>query len=170
MPTIYIFSGLPGVGKTTLAKLLAIRLQAVYLRIDTIEQALRDMCQLEAEYQGYQIAHRIAADNLHLGNDVVADSCNAVDLTRRDWEQLASESGAAFSNVEIICGDQEEHRRRVESRKSTVPGLRLPTWQEVAEREYHPWIAPRIVINTAGRTEVQSLEEMLSAIGANLSC
>ncbi|EEQ16447.1 Uncharacterised protein [Yersinia frederiksenii] len=38
---LIIFSGLPGTGKSTIAHLLAERLKAVYLRIDTIEQAIR---------------------------------------------------------------------------------------------------------------------------------
>lgn len=39
---LIIFSGLPGSGKSTIARALAQRLGAVYLRIDTIEQAIRD--------------------------------------------------------------------------------------------------------------------------------
>ncbi len=35
--------GLPGTGKTTIARELARQLGAVHLRIDSIEQALRDM-------------------------------------------------------------------------------------------------------------------------------
>ena len=34
------FSGLPGTGKTSIARELAKRLHATYLRIDTIEQAI----------------------------------------------------------------------------------------------------------------------------------
>jgi len=42
MPKLFIFSGLPGTGKTTLSRQLAQHVGAAYLRIDTIEQALRD--------------------------------------------------------------------------------------------------------------------------------
>jgi predicted kinase len=40
MNILIIFGGLPGTGKTTLAKALAHRLSAAYLRIDTVEQAM----------------------------------------------------------------------------------------------------------------------------------
>ena len=39
---LIVFSGLPGSGKTTIARELARQLGAVYLRIDVIEQALRE--------------------------------------------------------------------------------------------------------------------------------
>ncbi len=36
---LVVFAGLPGAGKTTIARLLAKRLDAIYLRIDTIGAA-----------------------------------------------------------------------------------------------------------------------------------
>ena len=39
---LVVFSGLPGTGKTTIASQLARQTGAAYLRIDVIEQALRD--------------------------------------------------------------------------------------------------------------------------------
>jgi predicted kinase len=42
LPMLIIFGGLPATGKTTIARDLARQLGATYLRIDTIEQAIRD--------------------------------------------------------------------------------------------------------------------------------
>jgi predicted kinase len=39
--TLIVFGGLPGTGKTTLARAIAEERSATYLRVDTIEQALR---------------------------------------------------------------------------------------------------------------------------------
>ncbi|YAF61144.1 hypothetical protein DOCECA_13255 [Pseudomonas sp. E102] len=39
---LIVFSGLPGTGKTTIAHDLAATTGAVYLRIDTIERAVRN--------------------------------------------------------------------------------------------------------------------------------
>lgn len=161
-PTLWIFAGLPGSGKSTLAARLAAHVGAAYLRIDTIEQALRDLCAVKVQGEGYALAYRVAADNLRLGVAVVADSCNPIELTRREWESVAREAGAAYVNVEVVCSDREEHRRRVETRASTVPGLILPTWQAVLAREYHPWTVERVVIDTAGRSEDESFEELLA--------
>ena len=164
MATLFIFSGLPGTGKTTLSQQLAQSVNAVYLRIDTIEQALRDLCQLEVKGEGYRLSYRIATDNLRLGINVVADSCNPLDLTRREWEQVAERNGAAFVNIEVICSDLKEHRRRIESRSSTVPGLRLPTWQDVENREYHEWLCDRIIIDMAGRPKAECFDVLMDAI------
>src|SRR5512147_1981970 len=99
-PILYIFSGLPGSGKSTLSQQIARHVNAVYLRIDTIEQALRDLCAFDVQGEGYRLAYRIAADNLQLGIDVVADCCNPIELTRREWEQVALQAHARYVNIE----------------------------------------------------------------------
>ena len=40
-PFLIVSSGLPGTGKTTVPMALAAKLYAVYLRIDTVEQAMK---------------------------------------------------------------------------------------------------------------------------------
>ena len=165
MATLYIFSGLPGSGKTTLSQLLAQRIGCAHLRIDTIEQALRDLCALDVQGEGYRLAYRIAADNLRLGLDVIADSCNPIALTRDEWRQVAIDANARPIDIEVICSDAAEHRARVEGRASTVSGLRLPTWAEVVNREYHPWTRARIVIDTAARSTTACFAELCAELG-----
>jgi predicted kinase len=163
-PVLYIFSGLPGVGKSFLAKALSERTKSVYIRIDTIEQAIRDLCAFDVQGEGYRLAYRIAEDNLRLGNSVVADSCNPWDLTRREWQQAAVNSDADYINIEVICSDKTEHRRRIESRKSDIPGLVLPDWENVSSRKYETWESPRILVDTAGKTVVESVSCLFSLL------
>ena len=118
--TLYIFSGLPGSGKSTLAQELAKATGFVYLRIDTIEQALRDLCNFKVEGEGYRLSYRIAQDNLELGLSVIADSCNPIELTRSEWNMVAIKSKASFADIEIVCSSISEHRNRIESRESTI--------------------------------------------------
>jgi predicted kinase len=132
------------------------------LRIDTIEQALRDLCAINVQGEGYQLAYRMASDILSAGVSVVADSCNPIELTRREWEQVAQRAGTRYMNIEVICSDSQEHRKRVEMRASTIPGLRLPTWYEVETREYHDWTVERIILDTSRRLESECINELLS--------
>jgi predicted kinase len=164
MPILYIFSGLPGSGKSTLSQTVARQLGAVYLRIDTIEQGFRDLCSIDVQGEGYRLAYRIASDNLHLGVSVVADSCNPIEITRREWEQVARASGADHVNIEVICSDSSEHRLRAEARCAEVSGLKLPTWREIQDREYDKWTVERVIVDTAGRSKVECASELLSKL------
>jgi predicted kinase len=161
---LYIFGGLPGTGKSTLARRLARDRRAVHLRIDTIEQALRDAQGRCDGPEGYLVAYQIAGDNLGLGLSVVADSVNPLAITRTAWRAVATGAGGPFVEIEVICSDRAEHRRRVEGRVTDITGLRLPTWDDVVRREYEPWSSGHIVIDTAGATVDQSMRALEQAL------
>jgi hypothetical protein len=55
----------------------------------------------------------------------------------------------AALEIEIVCSDRVEHRRRVESREPDIAGHTLPTWQDVVERDYRAWDRERLVVDTA---------------------
>ena len=65
-PVLIVFSGLPGVGKTTIARELGRSLAAVYLRIDSIEHA---------RFQPVRLVVDIAQIVVHEGHEphVLAD-------------------------------------------------------------------------------------------------
>ena len=163
-PILYMFAGLPGSGKTSLAQRAARHLRCAYLRIDTIEQGLRELLSTNVEGEGYRLAYRIASDNLCVGTSVVADSCNPLELTRREGEQVAREAGAHYLNIEVICSDTHEHRQRVEARAPGIPGMKLPSWVEVEHRTYEPWTVERVIVDTAGKSVGYSFAELLSEI------
>lgn len=161
---LIVFSGLSGVGKTAIARELARAIGAVHLRIDSIEQALRRTgCRVQSE--GYDVAYAVAEDNLRVGRTVIADCVNPWPLTRGAWRSVAQRAGAAAFEVEIVCSDAGEHRRRVESRAADIEGHRLPAWQDVIERDYHPWDRGRLVVDTAG----SDVGDSVRAIAARLA-
>lgn len=165
--TLIVFGGLPGTGKTTLARAVAEEHSATYLRIDTIEQALRSSGVLVGDDvgpAGYLVAYKVAESNLLMGRMVVADSVNPLAVTRSAWRQVAATTSSEIVEIEVVCSVQTEHRRRVETRSADVPGLVRPTWQDVVERDYEPWDQSRIVLDTAGCTIVEALKELRGRI------
>ncbi len=165
-PMLIIFGGLPATGKTTIARALATQLGATYLRIDTIEQALRESATMSQPIndEGYRVANAIAEDNLRLGRTVIADSVNPIRLSRDAWIAVAHRAEVRAVEVEVICSDPQLHRQRVETRPVDIHGLSLPTWEKVISREYEPWEREHTVIDTAGQNVGESVEELRKAL------
>ena len=162
---LIVLSGLPGVGKTTIARELARAIGATHLRIDSIEQALRQ-AGVRVEGEGYRVAYAVAEDNLRLGRTVIADCVNPWPLTRGEWRAVAARAGVRALDVEIVCSDRGEHQRRVERRSPDIDGHRLPTWSEVEARDYRPWDVERLTIDTARDDVGRSVRAIVEAMAA----
>ncbi len=107
---LVIFSGLPGSGKTTIARALAIKIKAAFLRIDSLEQALVNSGLIKTGDDigpaGYMAAQTLAADNLRLGLSVITDPVNPFTVTRDAWRDVAVECGVKYLEIEVICSEE----------------------------------------------------------------
>jgi predicted kinase len=146
------FGGLPGVGKSEVARELARALGATYVRIDSIEQAIREsgVTVVSIDDAGYRVAWSVAEDNLTMGHVVVADSVNPWPLTRDAWRDVARRVNVPVLEIEIVCSDTQEHHRRVEERRAATS--RGPTWAQVLVHDYRPWHRPHHIVDTAARS------------------
>ena len=148
-----------------IARELAPQIGAMHLRIDSIEQAVRDYGAVPLNDVGYCNGCAIAEDNLRIGRTVVADSVNPLACARDAWVEVEKRARVNAVESEVKCSDLNEHRRRVETRSSDIAGFRLPTWEEVLSREYQPWNREHLVIDTADcavEKSVRVIREQLS--------
>ncbi|MGV9377232.1 AAA family ATPase [Nonomuraea sp. NPDC003707] len=163
---LIIIGGLPATGKTTLARLLAARIGAVHVRIDTIEQAIvrSGLARHPIGPAGYVVGYALAEEHLRQGLTVIAESVNPLGVTRDAWREVGVKAGVPVAEVEVVCSDPAEHRHRVTSRSIDIPDLRPPDWREVVEREYEPWERERVLVDTAGQAPEESLDALLRSL------
>lgn len=163
---LIVIGGLPGTGKTTLARLLAARIGAVHLRVDTIEQAIvrSGLAQHPLGPVGYVVGYALAEDHLRQGLTVIAESVNPLDVTRDSWRDAGVRAAVPVVEVQVICSDRLEHRERVTTRSIDIPDLPLPDWQQVLDHDYRPWSREHLVVDTAGQDAQQSLALLLDRL------
>lgn len=113
---------------------------------------------------GYVALYRVAADNLQLGNAVVADTVNPIEITRAAFRAVAAEANTGFVEIEVVCSDPETHRHRAETRPPTVEGLIPPTWAEISVLHYEPWEHPHLRIDTAVSTVEDSVARIMALL------
>ncbi len=134
---LVIFVGLPGTCKTMIAQNLARKLSAVYIRINSLEQALVGsgvIVNPASGPAGYFAGYAVAADNLRLGLPVVVDFTNPLRVTCEAWRDVALETGAQFLEIELVCSDPAVKRSRANDNTSEITKMTLPDWQNILAR------------------------------------
>src|SRR5262249_22317563 len=103
----------------------------------------------------HEATRAAAGQNLALGWDVVVDAVNDTEPARRTWHCAAERTEVALRFVLLTCSDQQEHRRRLESRQRGLHHLPEPTWSQVesAAVTFEPWTDHHELIDTSAPLE-----------------
>lgn len=173
-PLLVVFAGLPGTGKSTLARALARELRAVYLDKDTIKEGvLRLGAEMKLEQAerlagalSYELLVDLARDNLTLGLPVVIDSPAAYRLFRDRVKAVARALKADLKLIECICTDERMLRERVEGRARELPPHQATDW-ETFQRDrsrFERISEPRLIVDTA-EPEAINLRKIRAYLG-----
>lgn len=141
-PTLIVFAGMPGSGKTTLARMTAQHLRLPVFSKDRVQRVLRDH-HLAAENtgDGYYIILDQADEQLALGVSVILDATFPLDHFRLVASETAARHQARFCAIYCTCSDDAVWQERMESRVHYIPGWRPVGWADVLRMRgyYQPW-------------------------------
>ncbi|MEM7639007.1 MAG: AAA family ATPase [Pseudomonadota bacterium] len=163
---LIVMAGLPGSGKSTIAKGLAESLEALLLSVDPIEAAMWEsgLSRSETGITAYSVARAMAAENLKLGRTVVIDAVNPVEAARNMWRTLSAECRVPLIFIEALCADEAVHQSRIEARIRNITGMSEVRWDRVVERrqEYEPWTQTRLQLDTSKEAASELIQTALA--------
>ncbi len=140
--TLILFSGMPGSGKTTLARLVARRLGIPVFAKDRVQRVLRDHNLADSSTgDGYYIILDQADEQLSLGISVILDATFPLDHFRMVASEIAARHRTRFCALYCTCSDDAVWSDRMKQRVQYVPGWKPVGWEDVLRMRdyYQPW-------------------------------
>jgi predicted kinase len=139
---LILFSGLPGTGKTILARKVSKHLGIPLLEKDRVQSVLR-LHELadRSTADGYHLILDLAEAQLKLGLSVILDGVFPLDGFRSAAREIAGMNDARFCPVFCYCSDVSVWKKRVEDRVGIVPDWTPVDWEEVERIRaiFEPW-------------------------------
>ena len=136
MNTLVIFSGLPGVGKSTLANRLARELRWPLLCIDDVVGEIPANSGVEFWDSKVAILLDITASQLRLGLSVIVDSV-FMNTDRLHAQHLAQKYGARFRPIYVFVSDEKVWEQRVTARYNEMDNKDVATWERIQHQRGH---------------------------------
>jgi predicted kinase len=140
--SLILFSGLPGTGKTTLARQTASYFGVPLFAKDRLQSRLRRQGLAERSTpDGYALILDLADEQLGLGLSTILDAVFPMEGFRRHAAAIARRHQAAFRPVYCFCSDRANWQGRMQSRQQYVPDWTPVGWEEVERLEatFQPW-------------------------------
>ena len=149
-PTLIIIGGIPGTGKSTLAKALSRELKVPVFSKDELEASIVRAGLSEAKDMrgvGYEIMATLARNQIETGNSAIFDFIASSNRVINLWPDLLFES---YIYIECICSDEKIHKDRIEERIRPIEGWYELCWDDVVniKRVYRVLRTDRLVLDS----------------------
>lgn len=150
---IIIVCGLPGTGKTTIAKALSQRIGAILLRTDVIrKELLVEDKYTEKEKNSVYENMLIAADaKLQDGEDCILDGTFYKKSLRDKARRIAEKNKSTFHIVECVLSE-DFVKKRISSRKNDESEANFSIYQS-SRKNFEPIREKHIIIDTSKDTK-----------------
>ena len=151
---LIIICGLPGTGKTTVAKKIAIKTGGVLLRTDVIRKTIgKERYSQKEKQKVYEEMFKRAREFLREGKTVVLDATFAKKKNRKLAQEIAKEKNSPFWIIETVCDEKivkERLSKRVEDESEA-------TFKQYLEHKkfFEPLIERHFIIDTTQNIEKQ---------------
>ncbi len=169
-PTLVIFSGLPGVGKSTLAKQLAGKLRWPLLCIDDVIGDVPENVGIEFWDSKVEILLGLVNTQLELGLDVIVDSV-FMNMDRQHAQALARKYEARFLPIYVFVSDEIVWEQRVTKRFAELNNPAVATWENIQHQREHfqKWIPNTALFIDSLHSVEQNFERVLDfVLNANI--
>lgn len=162
MHRLVLFSGLPGCGKTSLARQIAQNLACAYFAKDRIQRVLDDHIAGAKPVDGYHILLDLADEHLAMGVNVVLDAVFPLAGFRNMAETMAQKHQALFLPVWCICSDISIWEARFHERVQYVPGWSPVGLEKAREVEayFEAWQRSDVLVLDAVNSLTDNLEQL----------